>query len=228
LSTANLTTKIGRNDEPTPDPPTTSFLTGTFPQHSDPVLVTVTPSTVAHPPSVSVEQQGEFSKTPPTYYLEPYVVHSLDPDPNKRQEYNRVTCRIRHHSRLVHDHPSSLFYPKHQCHPTNKREIDRRPQLTLIATLQPPNSVIPTEPSPSVESAPVQPDHLSRPLGSPSSTLTTAHSHNAPQVPSVLDVRVGHETERIVGTPKLPIPSLHGCRRPHCPRRRRALSPRPS
>jgi hypothetical protein len=74
LSTANLTTKIRPNDEPTPDicikvqssqTPIVTLLTGTFHQHPqvDPVPVTVTPSIIAHPPSVSVEQQGEFSDT---------------------------------------------------------------------------------------------------------------------------------------------------------------------
>ena len=76
LSIANPSTKIGRIDEPTPDipineigetsqTPATTFLTGTFPQHLDPVPVIVTtPSIVAYPPSVSVGQQGEFSDTP--------------------------------------------------------------------------------------------------------------------------------------------------------------------
>jgi hypothetical protein len=43
---------------------------------------------------------------------------------------------------------------------------------------------------PSVESALHQPGHLSHPLGSPPSILSTVHSNITPQVASVLDVPV--------------------------------------
>ena len=64
------------------------------------------------------------------------------------------------------------------------------PQSSLIETFQPYSSVIPMEAPPSVESALVQPGHLSHPLGSPLSILSTVHSNITPQVASVLDVPV--------------------------------------
>jgi hypothetical protein len=72
LSTTDPTANIGHDNEPTPDIPvaqvgeishipTATLLT--FP-HPNPVPVVVTPSTTPHPPSVSVEQPGDFSDTP--------------------------------------------------------------------------------------------------------------------------------------------------------------------
>jgi hypothetical protein len=72
LSTTDPIPNIGHNDEPTPDIPVTQVgqishiptaTLLTFP-HPNPAPVVVTPSTTPHPPSVSVEQPGDFSDTP--------------------------------------------------------------------------------------------------------------------------------------------------------------------
>ena len=208
LSTANLTTKIGRNDEPTPDirikvqssqTPTATLLTGTFHQHHqvDTVPVTVTPSIIAHPPSVSVEQQGELSDTPQPIASDLTFFHFLVPhkrqDTTVSQAGSDVTLVS---SNATQIHPSiSIASVTLQTSeeltgvpPTTVSD----PQSSLIVALPTTSSVIPTEPPPSVESTVVQLDPLSHPFGSLPSTLTTAHSQVAPQVPgpSVLDVPV--------------------------------------
>jgi len=208
LSSANLTTKFGRNDEPTPDigikvqssqTPTATLLTGTFHQHPqvDPVPVTVTPSIIAHPPSVSVEQQGEFSDTPQPIASDLTFFHFLDAhqrqDTTVSQAGSDVTLVS---SNATQIHPSiSIASVTLQTSegltgvpPTTVSD----PQSSLIVALPTTSSVIPTEPPPSVESTVVQLDPLSHPFGSLPSTLTTAHSHIASQVPgpSVLDVPV--------------------------------------
>jgi len=128
LSTTDPTPNIGHNDEPTPNIPVTQvgeishIPTATSPgfPHPNPVPVVVTPSTAPHPPSVSVEQRGDFSDAPQpiSSNLEPYSVSS-----SRSQHaagFNRATCSIRHHSSLVPAYPNPLFYPWHRCHSTNK------------------------------------------------------------------------------------------------------------
>jgi len=206
LSTANLTTKIGRNDEPTPDirvkvqssqTPAATLLTGTFhhPQ-VDPVPVTVTPSIIIHPSSVSVER-SEFSDT-----LQPiasdltffhFLVSHKRQDTTVSQAGSDVTLVS---SNATQIHPSiSIASVTLQTSeeltgvpPTTVSD----PQSSLIVALPSTSSVIPTSPPPSVESTVVQPDPLSHPFGSLPSTSTTAHSQIASQVPgpSVLDVPV--------------------------------------
>ena len=105
--TADLTVNSVRSDERTPDmpinesgenPQTPAVTSFTFP-HPDPVLATVTSSTVSCPPSVSVRQPGEFPRHTTTYYVIPYVFSSS----RHRQPagYNRAICCIRHHPNLV-------------------------------------------------------------------------------------------------------------------------------
>jgi len=73
--------------------------------------------------------------------------------------------------------------------PTGVPRTVSDPQLTPYTMPPPPSSVILTEPPPSVESALVQPDHLSHPQGFPTSTLRTADSHIMPQDASVFVTR---------------------------------------
>jgi len=113
LSTADLTTNIVCNDSPAPYIPihelgevsqTPSRTLVTFP-HPDPVTVTVNPSTVPHPPSVSVGRQGEFSDaTQPIYCLRPYVVvvSSSRSQHAWARGHNPIIRYTRHHSNLVH------------------------------------------------------------------------------------------------------------------------------
>ena len=56
------------------------------------------------------------------------------------------------------------------------------PQSHPVVMPSPPSGVIPAGLPLSIESAHVQPNHLSRPLGSLPSTLTTAHPRITPQV----------------------------------------------
>ncbi|KAI0276762.1 hypothetical protein BGY98DRAFT_678534 [Russula aff. rugulosa BPL654] len=163
LSTANLTTKIRPNDEPTPD----------ISIKVDPVPVTVTPSIIAYPSSVSVEQQDAHKREDTT------VSHA-------RSDITLVSSDAT-------EIPPSLY---RQCHHTSKRGLTGVPpttvsdsQSSLIVALPSTSSVIPTEPPPLVESTLVQLDPLLHPFGSLPSTSTTAHSHIASQVPAFrLDV----------------------------------------
>jgi hypothetical protein len=199
LSIANPSTKICHIDEPTPDipineigetsqTPATIVLTGTFPQDPDPVPVTVTPSIVAYPPSVSVGQQGESSDTPESIASDLTLFHPLDA--NQRQN-------------LTPSHAGSDITPIsskatqiHNSIPSAGVTLQMSegstgiPHITVSdpQSLPPPSTVNPTEPPPSAsaELALVQPDQLSQPLGSLSSTVTTANYNITPQVPSVL------------------------------------------
>jgi hypothetical protein len=197
LSTANLTTKIRPNDEPTPDisikvqssqTPTVTLLTGTFHQHPqvDPVPVTVTPSIIAHPPSVSVEQQREFSDSLQLIVSDLTLFHSLDA--HKRDD--TTVSRARSDITLVSSDSVTRQASEELTGVPPTTVSDS--QSSLIVALPSTSSVIPTEPPLSVESTLVQLGPLSHPFGSLPSTSTTTHSHIASQVsgPSVLDVPV--------------------------------------
>ena len=125
LPTADLTINTVRSDERTPDilvnesgenPQTPAATAFTFP-HPDPVLGTVTSSTVSRPPSVSVQQPGEFSQHSTACYVIPHIFSS-----SRRQQpagYSRAMCCIRYHPNLV--------YRLYRCHSTNEQGINSRP-----------------------------------------------------------------------------------------------------
>ena len=174
LSTANLNTNIGQHNELTPDMPINevretsqtpimTLLTDTFPQH-DPELVPiiVNPPIVVHLPSISVEQQGEFSNPPQPIPSDLTLLHHLD----AHEQQDTTASRAGSDITLVSSNATQI----HDSIP--------------IVMLPPTSSGIPMEHPPSVELAVVQPNHLLGPLGSPSSTPMTTKPY---MVPSILD-----------------------------------------
>ena len=130
LPTADLTVNSVRSDERTPDmlinefgenPQTPAATSLTF-SHPDPVLATVTSSTVSRPPSVSVQQPGEISQHSTACYVIAHIVSS-----SRHQHpagYSRAMCCIRHRSNLV--------CRLHRCYSTNERGINSRPAHNCI------------------------------------------------------------------------------------------------
>jgi len=125
LPTADLTVNSVRSNEWTPDmlinesgenPQTPAATSLTF-SHPDPVLATITSSTVSCPPSVSVQQPGEFSQHPTACYV---IAHIFSSSRHQHPAgYSRTMCCIRHHSNLV--------CRLHRCYSTNKQEINSQP-----------------------------------------------------------------------------------------------------
>ena len=107
LPTADLTVNSVHSDkwtqdmlinEPGENPQTPAATSLTF-SHPDPVLATITSSTVSCPPSVSVQQPGEFSQHSTACYVIPHIFSS-----SRNQHpagYSCAMCCIRHHSNLI-------------------------------------------------------------------------------------------------------------------------------
>jgi hypothetical protein len=151
----------------------------------------VTYSIVAHPPTVSVEQHGAFSNTlKPGITSDITLFHPLDAHNRQDTTASHAGSDIALISSNGTQIPNSI--PNTGVTLQTSTGVHRAvsdPQLTPFTTLPPPSSVIPTEPPPSVESALVQPDHLSHPQGFPSSTLTTVNPQITPQDASVFVTR---------------------------------------
>jgi hypothetical protein len=203
LSTANLTTNIVRNDSPAPihesgeGSQTPSRTLVTF-LHPDPVPVTVDPSTVPHPASVSVEQ-GEFSDATQPITLDHTLFHPLDLNMHQDIAPYYATQDITQISSTAYQNPRSIP----NTGPTVQRSEESSgvppttasdPQFPIMMPSTP-SGVSSTEHPPSVESALIQPGHLLHPLGSPPSIQTSANSHITPQVISVLDAHVTTSVE---------------------------------
>jgi len=202
LSTANFTTNIVPN-QPTGDilinemGESSQTTTATFlaHPHPKPVPATVTPPIVNHPPSVSVEQ-GELSDIPQpissdltSVYLPGWFKHQDITGPYDASDITQISSSANH---ISHSIPNTVAPVQRSEGSTRVPPpvSDSDPQSSPIVMLPPPSSLILTELPPSVESALIQPDHLSHPLGSQSSILTTARSRITPQVAPVLDVDV--------------------------------------
>ena len=169
LSTTNLKTSVVRKSQPTGDipinemgqssqTPSMTLLTHSRP---DPSPVTVTPSTVPHPPSVSVEQQGDSSDTPRLITSELMSFYPLDR--NEQQDVtaphagsditqisstaNQISQPIRNTAPAVQRREESTGVP-----PTTISD----PQSSPIVMLSPPSSVNLTELASSVELALIQ------------------------------------------------------------------------
>jgi hypothetical protein len=202
LSTANFTTNIVPN-QPTGDilinemGESSQTTTATFlaHPHPKPVPATVTPPIVNHPPSVSVEQ-GELSDIPQpissdltSVYLPGWFKHQDITGPYDASDITQISSSANQISQSI---PNTVAPVQRSEGSTRVPPpvSDSDPQSSPIVMLPPPSSLILTELPPSVESALIQPDHLSHPLGSQSSILTTARSRITPQVAPVLDVDV--------------------------------------
>ena len=203
LSTANFTTNIVPNNQPTGDIPINEMgessrsTTATFLAHPHPrpVPATVTPPIVVHPPSVSVEQ-GELSDIPQpissdltSVYLQGWYEHQDVTGPHDASDITQISSSANQISQSIPNTVATVQRSEGSTRvPPTVSGSD--PQSSLIVMLPPPSGLTLTELPPSVESALIQPDHLSHPLGSQSSILTTARSHLTQQVAPVLDVDV--------------------------------------
>jgi len=152
--------------------------------HLSPLPVTVTASNVPHPPSVSVQQLGDSLNT-------------LSP----------ISSALTLFHPLARNAPQDIAAPSAASDITGEAVSDSRSLPIMVSA--PRSGLIPSVPPSSMESAPVHPDHVSRPLGSTSSTLTVPHSRITPHVSSALDVttsvssrvRHGHDEARDPNTP---------------------------
>ncbi len=198
-STANLTTNTVHN-ESTPDIPIndigeTSTVTLFTSPNPDPLPITVTSFTVPHPPSVSVEQQGDFSDTPQPITSNLMLIYPLDRNeqqdvtaPHAGSDITQISSTANQISQSISNIGVTVQRSEESTGVPLTTVSDPQSSVIVMLPRPPPSSVILTELASSVESALVQPDHLSHPLGPPSSTPTTAHSHISPQIPSILDV----------------------------------------
>ncbi|KAI0274307.1 hypothetical protein BGY98DRAFT_1099094 [Russula aff. rugulosa BPL654] len=140
--------KNSTQDEPTPD----------ISIKVDPVPVTVTPSIIAYPPSVSVEQQDAHKRDDTTVSHARSDITLVSSDTTEiRPSISIAGVTLQASEELTGVPPTTVSDP----------------QSSLIVALPSTSSVIPTEPPPSVESTLVQPDPLSHPFGSLPSTSTT-------------------------------------------------------
>jgi Family of unknown function (DUF6535) len=182
LPITDLSTGTVRTDKPTLDLPTkemgetsqtpaaTSITSG---PHLGPLQVTVTPSKVPHPPSVSVQQLGDSLNT-----LSPISSVLTLSHPLARNAPQDIATRS----------AASDITGEAILLPAIVSESDSlRVPIMASAPRSGLNSSVPPS---SVESAPVLSDHVSRPIGSTPSTLTVPHSQITPPVSSVLDVHV--------------------------------------
>jgi hypothetical protein len=200
-STANLTTNIVHN-ESTPDIPIndigeTSTVTLFTSPNPDPLPITVTSFTVPHPPSVFVEQQGDFSDNSQPITSNLMLIYPLDREEqlditasHDASEIAQISSTSNQISRPISNIGVTVQTSDESTGVPLTTVSDPQSSVIVMLPSPPPSSVILAELASSVESALVQPDHLSHPLGPPSSTLTTAHSHISPQIPSILDDHV--------------------------------------
>jgi hypothetical protein len=195
LSTANHTANSVRIDERTPDilinesgenphtPATTSF-TSPYP---DPVLVTVTSSTVPRPPSVSAQQPGEFPDTPQLTTVIPNISHPLDTNSQQGIVAPYVASDITQILSTTSQIPYTISVEattlKRSAEPTAcppTTVSDFRSSPIIVPAFH--SGVTSLEPPSSVEFPLVQTDDVSHALGSPFSHPVTALSDNSPVV----------------------------------------------
>jgi Family of unknown function (DUF6535) len=229
-STADLTATIVRPDEPTQavpinktgessQAPATTLLP--FP-HPDPVPDSMTLSTVPHLSSVSVQHPGCFLDV---LQLNTLLTLSHPLDMNKQNIATpRATSDITQissiASQITQSMPNIGFILR-----TNEESTGVPPTFVSCSSSSPAMTpalhgiIIPAELSSSIESAPVQPSHVSHPSEVPPSSLATSRSEVTPQVTFVLDASTTTNTDTLSArehdeicelTPSIPMEvSLH-------------------
>jgi hypothetical protein len=163
--------------------------------HLGPLPVSVTPSNVPHPPSVSVQQLGDFLNILSLTSSALTLFHSLASHAPQDIAAPYVALDITEISSSTHHMPQSI--PNISATPqASDGEATVLPTIVSdsdslpIMMSAPRGSLIPSVPPSSMESALVHPDHVSRPLGPTPLTFTVPHRQITPHVSSVLDVHV--------------------------------------